>query len=330
MERGAVRPLVADQPGNGAAPERLERLVDVVEMAFHGKREVVRFALAALLARGHILFEDIPGVGKTTLARALAAALGLTVRRVQFTSDLLPSDILGVAVWDPRTGSFEVRPGPIFSNIVVADEINRAPPRTQSGLLEAMQEGRVTIDDRTHDLPQPFFVMATQNPLEHHGTYPLPESQLDRFLMRLTIGYPDEAAERRILMESVGKEDPVLAVDTVLRRDEVLALQAEVERVHADAAVLDYLMALVRATRAHSALRVGASPRSAIGLFRASRALALLEGRRFIVPEDVRRLVVPCLAHRLLPAGIAAATAEAHVEASALLDAIVREVSAPD
>jgi MoxR-like ATPase len=330
MERGAARPLVADDSGPGVSAERLERLVDVVETAFHGKREVVRFALAALLARGHILFEDIPGVGKTTLARALAAALGLSVRRVQFTSDLLPSDILGVAIWDPRSSSFQVRPGPIFSNIVVADEINRAPPRTQSGLLEAMQEGRVTIDDRTHDLPRPFFVMATQNPLEHHGTYPLPESQLDRFLMRLTIGYPDEQAERRILLESVGTADPVLSVDAVLHREDVLSLQEEVERIHAASDVVDYVMNLVRATRTHPGLRVGASPRSAIGLFRAARALALIEGRRFLVPEDVRRVAGPCLAHRLLPAGAAGATTEAHAEASVLLNDIVREVPPPD
>jgi MoxR-like ATPase len=316
-------------PATDPGPAVPERLLDVVETAFHGKRDVVRFALAALLARGHVLFEDIPGVGKTTLARALARALGLSVRRIQFTSDLLPSDILGVSIWDPRTATFETRPGPIFTNIVVADEINRAPPRTQSGLLEAMQEGRVTIDDQTRDLPQPFLVMATQNPLEHHGTYPLPESQLDRFLLRLTIGYPDAFAERRILLESIGVGDPVDAIEPVLDRDGVLALQHAVDRVHTEPAVVDYLMAVVNATRGHPDLRVGVSPRGAIGLFRAARALALVEGRTWVVPDDVQRLVAPCLAHRLLPAGAPLSTAEAHDEAAAILDAIVREVAVP-
>lgn len=325
MERGAVPRTETD-----IAPARIERVVRVVETVFHGKREVVRLALTALLARGHILFEDIPGVGKTTLARALAAALGLSMRRVQFTSDLLPSDILGSAVYDPRTASFLVRPGPIFAHIVVADEINRAPPRTQSGLLEAMQEGRVTIDERSHDLPRPFFVMATQNPLEHHGTYPLPESQLDRFLLRLSIGYPDDEAERRILLESVSTEDRVSAVTAVLGQEEVLALQDEVERVHAEPEIVDYVMAVVRATREHPDLRVGASPRGAIGLFRAARAWALVDGRRFLIPEDVRRLAGPCLAHRLLPAGEVAATPEAQRTAAAIVDDIVAGIAAPE
>ncbi|MGH7445656.1 MAG: AAA family ATPase [Longimicrobiales bacterium] len=307
----------------------LQRLVASVETAFHGKPEAVRFALAALLARGHVLFEDIPGVGKTTLARALAHALGLSFRRIQFTSDLLPSDILGVAVYDPRTQTFDTRPGPIFTNIVVADEINRAPPRTQSGLLEAMQEGRVTIDDRSHDLPQPFLVMATQNPLEHHGTYPLPESQLDRFLMRLSIGYPDVDAERRILLESVGGADRVDAVPAVLAPADVIALQQRVESVHAAPELLDYLMRIVTATRTHAHLRMGASPRAAIGLFRAARAHALVDGRDFLVPDDVQTLVVPCLAHRVLPSGSAAAGGGAHDESAAVLEEILGDIPIP-
>jgi MoxR-like ATPase len=304
-------------------------LIASVETVFHGKRDVVRYAVAALLARGHILFEDIPGVGKTTLARALAAALGLGFRRIQFTSDLLPSDILGVSLYNPQTSSFETRPGPIFTNIVVADEINRAPPRTQSGLLEAMQEGRVTIDEHTHALPRPFLVMATQNPLEHHGTYPLPESQLDRFLMRLTIGYPDESAERRILLESVGTADPVAALQPVLDADELLSLQEAVDRVHADTDVVDYLMAIIAATRAHARLRLGASPRGAIGLYRAARALALVNGRDFMVPDDVASLAPVCLAHRLLPHGTAIATAEAHDEAAAIVEEILHVTPVP-
>jgi len=316
-------------PLRTADPVRLTELVERVETVFHGKREVVRFAVTALLARGHVLFEDIPGVGKTTLARALAGALGLSFRRIQFTSDLLPSDVLGVSIYDPRTGVFEVKHGPIFTNIVVADEINRAPPRTQSGLLEAMQEGRVTIEDRTHELPRPFLVMATQNPLEHHGTYPLPESQLDRFLMRLTIGYPDETAERQILLESVGRTDPVEALDPLFGSGDLLALQTLVEDVHADPAILDYLMAIVRATRTDPRLRMGVSPRGAIGLFRAARAHALVNGRRYLVPDDVQKLVAPCLAHRLLPVGATAATTEAHEQGAALLEEILARIPVP-
>ena len=310
-------------------PARLTSLIEMVETVFHGKREVVRLSIAALLARGHILFEDIPGVGKTTLARALATTSGLNFRRVQFTSDLLPSDVLGVSVYNPQTATFETRTGPIFTNIVVADEINRAPPRTQGGLLEAMQEGRVTIDERSHELPRPFLVMATQNPLEHHGTYPLPESQLDRFLMRLTIGYPDSDAERRILLESVGTEDPVESLEPVLSPGEVLALQSNVEDVHADPSVVEYLMQIVRATRNDPRLRLGASPRSSVGLFRAARAYAVVNGRDYVVPDDVQTLVGPCLAHRLLPSSAAASTSEAHDEAAALLDGILSDIPVP-
>lgn len=307
----------------------LQAVVQAVETVFHGKREVVRLATAALLARGHILFEDIPGVGKTTLARSLARALGLAFRRIQFTSDLLPSDVLGVSVYDPSTSSFIVRPGPLFANVVVADEINRAPPRTQSGLLEAMQEGRVTIDDRTYDLPRPFLVLATQNPLEHHGTYPLPESQLDRFLMRLAIGYPDEHSERRILLESARTVDPAEAIEPVLGLAEVLALQERVDEVHADPAVIDYLMRIVRATRTDARIRLGASPRAAIAIFRAARAYALVDGRAFLTPDDVRRLVVPCLAHRILAGGAAAGSAEAHEAGAALLEEIADATPIP-
>ena len=316
-------------PLRTADPVRLAQIVEVVETVFHGKQEVVRFAVAALVARGHVLFEDIPGVGKTTLARALAAIVGLGFRRIQFTSDMLPSDVLGASVFNPKTAGFEVRPGPIFTNIVVADEINRAPPRTQSGLLEAMQEGRVTIDERSYELPRPFIVMATQNPLEHHGTYPLPESQLDRFLMRLTIGYPNESAERRILLESVGGDDPIDGIDPLLNPGELLALQAMVEDVHVDPSLVDYLMNIVRATRTDPRVRMGVSPRGAIGLFRAARAFALVSGRRYLVPDDIRQLVTPCLAHRLVPIGSAVASAEAHEAGAIVLDEIVSSVPVP-
>lgn len=316
-------------PLRDAQPARMNALVEMVETVFHGKRDVVLLSVAALLARGHILFEDIPGVGKTTLARALATTSGLSFKRIQFTSDLLPSDVLGVSVYNPQTATFETRTGPIFTHIVVADEINRAPPRTQSGLLEAMQENRVTIDERTHELPRPFMVMATQNPLEHHGTYPLPESQLDRFLIRLTIGYPDQAAERKILLESVGTDDPVESLESVLTPAEILALQQKVETVHADPAIVDYLTDIVRATRADTRLRMGASPRASVGLFRIARAHALINGRDFVAPDDVQVMVVPCLAHRLLPAAVTTASAEAHDQAASLLEGILSDIPVP-
>jgi MoxR-like ATPase len=304
-------------------------LVQEVETVFHGKREVVRLALACVLARGHVLFEDVPGVGKTTLAHALAKTLGVGFRRIQFTADLLPSDVLGVSVFNPKTADFETRRGPLFTNVVLADEINRAPPRTQSGLLEAMQEGSVTIDDQTHELPKPFVVMATQNPLEHHGTYPLPESQLDRFLMRITIGYPGREAERRILTESAVIGPIMDRLRTVLSTAQVLALQERVEEVQVDQVILDYLMAIVDKTRTSSQLRMGVSPRGNIQLFRAARAFALTQGRTYLVPDDVQNLVVPCLAHRILPTGTTGSTLDAHEQATRILEGILDEVEAP-
>ena len=307
----------------------LESLIAEVERVFHGKEEVVRLAVAALLARGHILFEDIPGVGKTTLARALATALGLSFRRIQFTSDLLPSDVLGVSIFNPRTSEFETRLGPIFTNLVLADEINRAPPRTQSGLLQAMQEGQVSLDDETFQLPQPFMVMATQNPLEHHGTYPLPESQVDRFLMRLTIGYPGESAERRILMESTTEDSWEQRIKAVLEPAQVLGLQRKASQVEADESLVGYVMAIVQRTRVEPRLQMGVSPRGAIGLLGASRAYALLRGRDFLVPSDVQELAIPCLAHRIHPVGASAASHEAHEEAATIVRDILEDIAVP-
>ena len=323
--------MTAAAPTTDSRPslELLDHLVQEVETVFHGKKEVVRLALAALLARGHILFEDVPGVGKTTLSHALAKTLGLGFRRVQFTSDLLPSDVLGVSIYNPQTTSFEIRQGPIFTNVVVADEINRAPPRTQSGLLEAMQDGSVTIDDQTFSLPRPFLVMATQNPLEHHGTYPLPESQLDRFLMRITIGYPDGDAERRILTESASLEPVVDRLKSVLTPPQVLRLQNRVEEVEVDPAILDYLMTIIERTRTTTKLRMGVSPRGNISVFRAARAYALTHGRTYLVPDDIRDLIVPCLAHRILPAGATGTTFDVHDEATTVLEGILDEVEAP-
>ncbi len=304
-------------------------IVDEVERVFHGKRNVIRVAVAALLARGHVLFEDVPGVGKTTLAQALARTMGLDFRRIQFTSDLLPSDVLGVSVYDPSTTLFQVREGPLFTNIALCDEINRAPPRTQSGLLQAMEEGRVSIDQQTLELPSPFMVMATQNPLEHHGTYPLPESQLDRFLVRLTIGYPGRDAEKRILLDSTDVTPLIDRLQAVLTPGDLALLQEEVERVRVEEALVDYVMDIVGRTRSDPRFRLGISPRGSIALFRAARAFALVEGRRFLVPDDVRTLVIPCLAHRLLPVGATSGTAEAHDDAAALLEEIVEGVPIP-
>jgi MoxR-like ATPase len=237
--------------------------------------------------------------------------------------------VLGVSLFNPNTSEFETRPGPIFTNILLSDEINRAPPRTQSGLLQAMQEGRVTIDDKTFELPSPFLVLATQNPLEHHGTYPLPESQLDRFLLRLTIGYPDLDAERRILMESSEFDRLLDQVEPVLTPEQVLLLQDQVNQVHVEPPLVDFLMEVVRRTRTDPHFQVGVSPRGAIALFRAARAFALVSGRTYLVPDDVLSLAAPCLAHRLLPMGVTAATAEAHFEAAALLEGIIAEIEVP-
>ena len=264
-----------------------------------GKHDVVRLATVALLARGHLLIEDIPGVGKTTLASSLARSLGLVFRRIQFTSDLLPSDIIGVAIYDQETHAFEFKQGPLFANIVLADEINRTTPRTQSALLEAMSEFRVSVDSATYALPAPFFVIATQNPIEHHGTYPLPDSQLDRFLMRIRIGYPEAAAEKEIIL-SQRAGSPADALDPVLTGEDLLDLQRRVHDVRVDEELLDYLVGIVNETRRTGTVALGVSPRGSVSLYRAAQALALVEGRDYVTPDDIKELAVPVLAHRLV------------------------------
>lgn len=281
---------------------RLKQVIDHVDTVFQGKRELVTLSLACLLARGHVLLEDVPGVGKTTLALALAKTLGLNFRRVQFTSDLLPSDIVGVSVYASTTGEFTFKPGPIFSNIVLADEINRTTPRTQSALLEAMSERRVTVDNQTHALPSPFLVIATQNPLELHGTYPLPESQLDRFLMRVSVGTPSRDIELGLLT-SRASSAPVDTLPKLLDPSEFQKLQDEVDGIHLGEDVAAYLLDVIEATRRDPRVRIGVSTRGALALAHACRAWALLDGRTFVVPDDARRLIVPCLSHRLSLAG---------------------------
>lgn len=263
-----------------------------------GKPQEVRLAFVALLSDGHLLIEDLPGLGKTTLAHALAATLGLGFQRVQFTSDLLPSDIVGVSVFDAQARRFEFHPGPVFAHVLLADEINRAPPRTQSALLEAMAERQATVDGTTHLLPEPFFVIATQNPVDLAGTYPLPDSQLDRFLLRLTLGYPDEGAERALLA-GTDRRDLIARTVPVLGAEDVQALRQAVTGVHASEALVDYVQALLARSRRHPGVRVGLSPRAGIALLRAARAYALLLGRRHALPEDVQALFGAVAAHRL-------------------------------
>ena len=279
------------------ALSKLRELERVLGEAIRGKPAVVRLSLACLLSRGHLLIEDVPGVGKTTLAQALARSVDASFHRLQFTSDMLPSDVVGVTIYNAHNQEFEFKPGPVMTNFLLADEINRATPKTQSALLEAMNERQVTMDGRSWPLPQPFMVIATQNPLEHHGTYPLPESQLDRFLMRISIGYPDAAAEREILRHSAR---PALEnVHTVISGEELAQLQDAVALIAVDDALLDYILAIVKHTREHEDLTVGVSPRGAQALFRAAQATAAVEGRDYVTPDDVKRMVTPVFAHRV-------------------------------
>jgi len=306
---------------------RLGELEGALGAVIRGKAEVLRLSLVSLLARGHLLIEDVPGVGKTTLAQALARSVDCSFHRLQFTSDMLPSDVLGVTIYNAQTQSFEFKPGPIFTNFLLADEINRATPKTQSALLEAMNEMQITIDGRPHPLAEPFMVIATQNPVEHHGTYPLPESQLDRFLMRLRIGYPDAHSERQILRntDSFG----VTALRPVLSSASVLELQEQVHAVAVDDAIVDYILAIVEQTRSHEALALGVSPRGAQALYRATQALALLESRSYAIPDDVKRLVLPVCAHRLVVNSRAALAQRSTDFAERTLSDILTQIDVP-
>ena len=266
-----------------------------------GKAEQVKLAFIALLAGGHVLIEDLPGLGKTTLAQALSATLGLSFQRVQFTSDLMPADVLGISVYDAPTHQFRFHPGPVFTQVLLADEINRAPPRTQSALLEAMAEHQVTLDGVTHALPQPFFVIATQNPVDLSGTFPLPDSQLDRFLLRFSLGYPDSASERALLT-GIDRREQIALVQPQLGTADILSLRMAIEKVHASEALVNYVLTLLDRSRHHSGVEVGLSPRAGLALLRAARAHALLAGRSHVLPDDVQALFVPVAGHRLVPA----------------------------
>lgn len=278
--------------------QRLEQAIAAVNGVILGKSRQIELAFSALLAGGHLLIEDLPGVGKTTLAHAIAIVTGGQWQRIQFTNDLLPADILGVSVWRREAESFEFRPGPIFANVVLADEVNRATPRTQSALLEAMAEQQVSMDAHTHRLPRPFFVIATQNPLDLVGTYPLPDSQLDRFLLRISLGYPAREQERALLVEA-DRRTLLAGLQPVLSPADVLELSAAAATLHVSEPVLDYIQALVEATRTHAALRAGLSPRAALAMLATARARALLEGRDYVLPDDVKQTFAPLAAHRL-------------------------------
>jgi MoxR-like ATPase len=284
-------------------PEEVQQfaqtVMDNVERVIVGKREAIELVMVALLCEGHVLIEDVPGTGKTMLARAVATSLGLSFKRLQCTPDLLPNDITGVSVFNQRSGEFEFRPGPAFVHVLLTDEINRATPRTQSALLEAMGEGQVTVDGVTRTLNRPFLVLATQNPIEYEGTFPLPEAQLDRFLLKLSVGYPSPADEGQILL-NLQREHPITAIGQVVDGAHLLGLQRVVWEVHVDDTVRDYIVRLTHATRNHGDLALGASPRGSLALFKTAQALAILRGRDFVIPDDVKTLALPALVHRLI------------------------------
>ncbi len=276
------------------------RMLEEISSVIVGKEDVLELLLACVLANGHVLIEDVPGLAKTMMARCLARVMACKFSRIQFTPDLLPADIIGTYVFNQKTGEFYLRKGPIFANIVLGDEINRAPPKTQSALLEAMQEKQVTIEGETHKLEEPFIVIATQNPIEYEGTYPLPAAQLDRFLVRLNIGYPDREEEIEILKRRIIRKSDYFTLNPVVNADEVVEMQKAIENVHVEDSVLEYIVDLVRATRDASETEVGSSPRGSLALLKLSRALAAIKGRDYVIPDDVKRVAIPALAHRLI------------------------------
>ena len=323
-----LEPISSGQTTSTNAVEQIERLQGAVETVIKGKPEAIRLAIVTLIAGGHLLVEDVPGVGKTTLAHALARALDCVFQRIQFTSDLLPSDVIGLSVYNQHSGLFDWKPGPVFANVVLADEINRTTPKTQSALLEAMAERHVTVEGMTHNLPAPFIVLATQNPIEHHGTYPLPESQLDRFMLRLRIGYPAPIDEQKILRDRE-YSDPLDDLEPVMSAREVVELQQTVASVTVDDALVQYLMRIVAATRTSEMLDLGVSPRGTLSLFRASQALALTEDRTYCIPDDIKRLVVPVFAHRIVVSSRFSSSLRRSEEAEAVLNEILKTVSVP-
>ncbi|MDP9354337.1 MAG: MoxR family ATPase [Chloroflexota bacterium] len=298
---------------------------DNVERVIVGKRREVQLVLVALLCRGHVLIEDVPGVGKTVLAKAIARSIGSTFKRIQFTPDLLPSDVTGVNVFDQRSGTFVFRPGPVVAQMVLADEINRATPKTQAALLEAMEEAQVTVDGVTHPLPSPFVVLATENPIEYEGTFPLPEAQLDRFLIRLSLGYPGRAGELEML-DRQHRAHPLESLAQVVRVEDLVAAQAAIREVHVAQPVKEYIVALVEATRHHGDVYLGASPRGSVALYNASRAWAALSGRDYVIPDDVKGLAEPTLAHRVI---VSPAARMKNSDSRGVVEDLLRQVPVP-
>jgi MoxR-like ATPase len=311
-----------------AASSRLADLQGSIARVVKGKEDVIQLALTTLLARGHLLIEDVPGVGKTTLAQALARSFQCSFQRIQFTSDMLPSDVIGISVFNTVAQEFEFKPGPIFANIIVADEINRTTPKTQSALLEAMNESQITVDNHTHPLPKPFLVLATQNPIEHHGTYPLPESQLDRFLMRIRMGYPARTSEKEIIRNHSAAGQPN-QIAPIMDAAEVVAMQDATSQVKVDDSLLDYALEIVDRTRQTEQLSLGVSPRGAVMLHRAAQARAFLEGRDYCLPDDFKRLIVPVFAHRVVVSSRYVSTQKKSEQAEAILREILDTTRVP-
>ncbi len=310
------------------ASERIDRLCANIGRVIFGKDEVIRLVVVCLLAKGHVLIEDVPGIGKTTLANTLARSINCTFHRIQFTSDLLPTDILGVSIYNSQEQRFEFQPGPIFANVVLADEVNRASPKTQSALLEAMNDRQVSYDSSTHRLPEPFIVIATQNPVEHYGTFPLPESQLDRFMMKIGIGYPSPAQEIEMIL-SRKTHDPLADLGPAVETAEVLELQATAEAVRVDASLMDYLMQIVEATRSSELVELGVSPRGGLSLFRLAQARALVSRRDYAVPDDIKLIAVNALAHRLVLSSDYGPKAAGISSAEQVIKNILSEVPVP-
>jgi MoxR-like ATPase len=311
-----------------ATSSLIAQLQGAVACVIRGKDEAIELALVALLARGHLLIEDVPGVGKTTLAQALAHSFHCSFQRIQFTSDMLPSDVVGISIFNQAEQQFEFKPGPIFANVVLADEINRTTPKTQSALLEAMNEAQVTVDAHTHALPQPFMVLATQNPIEHHGTYPLPESQMDRFLIRIRMGYPSRETEKEILRSHVDAQSGA-SVRPVMEAGDVLAMQQAAQGVRVDDSLLDYALEIIEKTRQNERLILGVSPRGSLMLQRAAQARAFIEGRDFCLPDDFKQLVLPVFAHRVVVNARYATTQKKTAQAETILAEIIDSTPVP-
>ena len=304
----------------------VQHVVANVERVIVGKADSVAFSLIAVICRGHILIEDVPGVGKTVLTKAIARSIGCTFKRIQFTPDLLPSDVSGVSIYNQKTGNFEFRPGPVMAQIVLADEINRATPKTQSALLEAMEEGQVTVDGISHRLPEPFMVMATQNPIEYEGTFPLPEAQLDRFMMNISLGYPKASDEINIL-DSHQHHHPLEDLAQIMTADELVHIQQQVRNIHVDPSIREYIVAISNATRNHQNIYLGVSPRGSLALFRAAQALAAMRGRGYVIPDDIKLLAKPTLAHRIIVTPAARVRA---ITSTNILDEILQSVPVPN